>query len=75
MTTGAKARRSQLLSTYGIGGLFPSESTSFMITGLDDWNESRAPIVSEPRLARWGYARTGGGRSFAVMMLEVIKIL
>lgn len=52
MTTGAKARRSQLLSTYGIGGLFPSESTSFMITGLDDWNESRAPIVSEPRLAR-----------------------
>lgn len=52
MTTGATARRSQLLSTYGIGGLFPSETTSFMIVGLDDWKEDRAPVVSEPRLAR-----------------------
>ncbi|MGC5258215.1 DrmB family protein [Gordonia sp. DT218] len=48
----AKARRSQLLSTYGIGGLFPSETSSFMIAGLDYWNEDRAPAVSEPRLAR-----------------------
>jgi hypothetical protein len=52
VTTGAKARRSQLLSTYGIGGLFPSETTSFMIAGLDEWNEDRAIPVSEPRLAR-----------------------
>ncbi|MFH5211496.1 DrmB family protein [Antrihabitans sp. NCIMB 15449] len=52
MTTGAAARRSQLLSTYGIGGLFPSETTSFMIVGLDDWKEDRAPVISEPRLAR-----------------------
>lgn len=52
MTTGATARRSQLLSTYGIGGLFPSETTSFMIAGLDEWNEARAFPVSEPRLAR-----------------------
>lgn len=52
MTTGAKARRSQLLSTYGIGGLFPSETTSFMIAGLDEWKEDRANLVSEPRLAR-----------------------
>lgn len=52
MTTGAKARRSQLLSTYGIGGLFPSETTSFMIAGLDEWKEERAIPVSEPRLAR-----------------------
>ncbi|MCK0517654.1 DUF1998 domain-containing protein [Williamsia sp. DF01-3] len=47
-----KARRSQLLSTYGIGGLFPSETSSFMIVGLDEWKEDRAPVVSEPRLAR-----------------------
>ncbi|MAU84679.1 MAG: hypothetical protein CME34_23005 [Gordonia sp.] len=47
-----KARRTQLLSTYGIGGLFPSETSSFMIVGLDFWNEDRAPLVSEPRLAR-----------------------
>ncbi|MGU3292512.1 DrmB family protein [Williamsia sp. M5A3_1d] len=51
-TADAKARRSQLLSTYGIGGLFPSETSSFMIVGLDFWNEDRAPVVSEPRLAR-----------------------
>ena len=52
MTTEAKARRGQLLSTYGIGGLFPSETTSYMIVGMDEWNENRARPVSEPRLAR-----------------------
>ena len=48
----AKARRSQLLSTYGVGGLFPSETTSFMIAGLHEWDVERAEGVSEPRLAR-----------------------
>ncbi len=48
----AKARRSQLISTYGVGGLFPSESTSFMIAGLHEWNVDRAETVVEPRLAR-----------------------
>ncbi len=48
----AKARRSQLLSTYGVGGLFPSESTSFMIAGLHEWDVERAERVPEPRLAR-----------------------
>lgn len=48
----AKARRSQLLSTYGVGGLFPSESTSYMIAGLHEWNPDRADPISEPRLAR-----------------------
>lgn len=47
-----KARRSQLLSTYGVGGLFPAESTSFMIAGLHEWNVERAEHISEPRLAR-----------------------
>ena len=48
----AKARRSQLLSTYGVGGLFPSETTSFMIAGLHEWDVERAEHVAEPRLAR-----------------------
>ncbi|MBU8827090.1 DUF1998 domain-containing protein [Mycolicibacterium goodii] len=48
----AKARRSQLLSTYGVGGLFPAESTSFMIAGLHVWKTERAERISEPRLAR-----------------------
>jgi hypothetical protein len=48
----AKARRSQLISTYGIGGLFPSSTTSYMIAGLHEWKEDRAEPVSEPRLAR-----------------------
>ncbi|MGB3892786.1 MAG: DUF1998 domain-containing protein [Mycolicibacter sinensis] len=50
--SGPKARRSQLLSTYGVGGLFPSESTSFMIAGLHEWDEKKADEVIEPRLAR-----------------------
>jgi hypothetical protein len=45
-------RRSQLISTYGIGGLFPSENTSFMIAGLEHWDDKRADPASEPRLAR-----------------------
>ncbi len=48
----AKARRSQLLSTYGVGGLFPSETTSFMIAGLHEWDVDRAESDPEPRLAR-----------------------
>lgn len=47
-----KARRSQLLSTYGVGGLFPAESTSYMIAGLHEWNVDKAEHIAEPRLAR-----------------------
>ena len=45
-------RRAQLLSTYGIGGLFPSGNTSFMIMGLDDWATAPRDELNEPRLAR-----------------------
>lgn len=48
----AEARRTQLVSTYGIGSLFPAQDESFMILGLDDWSEKVCPEVSEPRLAR-----------------------
>ncbi|WP_150306587.1 DUF1998 domain-containing protein [Planctomonas psychrotolerans] len=47
-----KARQSQLVSTYGIGSLFPAGDQSFMICGLDDWYTSDSLRVEEPRLAR-----------------------
>lgn len=46
------ARQSQLVTTYGIGSLFPSGDQSFMICGLDEWDEKWSPAVEEPRLAR-----------------------
>lgn len=48
----AGARRSQLVTTYGVGALFPSMDESFMLCGIDEWFESRATEVPEPRLAR-----------------------
>ena len=47
----AKSRRSQLITTYGVGALFPAQSESFMIMGLEDWTAD-APEITEPRLAR-----------------------
>lgn len=48
----AKARRTQLLSTYGVGSLFPSETTSYMIAGIHEWKTREGDTISEPRLAR-----------------------
>lgn len=48
----AKARRTQLLSTYGVGALFPAETTSFMVAGLHLWNVDNTDTIVEPRLAR-----------------------
>lgn len=47
-----KARQSQLVTTYGVGSLFPAGDQSFMICGIDQWDESWSPVVEEPRLAR-----------------------
>jgi hypothetical protein len=47
-----KARQSQLVTTYGIGSLFPAGDQSFMIAGLDNWDEKWCVEVEEPRLAR-----------------------
>lgn len=63
-----KARQSQLVSTYGIGSLFPAGDQSFMICGLDDWYTSDNLRVEEPRLARslrvsGFYAPSAGRRS------------
>lgn len=48
----ATARRTQLVSTYGVGSLFPSMDESFMICGIDEWRVSEATEIPEPRLAR-----------------------
>lgn len=47
-----RARRAQLISTYGVGSLFPAENSSFLVAGLDHWDEDKLPDVPEPRLAR-----------------------
>ncbi|MFW6773198.1 DrmB family protein [Nocardioides sp. CPCC 205120] len=47
-----KARQSQLVTTYGVGSLFPAGDQSFMICGTDEWDERWSPPVEEPRLAR-----------------------
>ena len=49
--TKPKARQSQLVTTYGVGSLFPAGDQSFIICGLDEWDERYCPIIEEPRLA------------------------
>lgn len=46
------ARRSQLLSTYGVGSLFPSENASYLMVGLHLWDSDSLPVIGEPRLVR-----------------------
>lgn len=46
------ARRAQLVSTFGVGSLFPAENNSFMITSIDQWDRKRLQRVEEARLAR-----------------------
>jgi hypothetical protein len=46
------ARRAQLISTFGVGSLFPAENNSFMITSIDQWDTKHMRPVAEPRLAR-----------------------
>lgn len=48
----ARARQSQLVTTYGVGSLLPAADQSFMICGTDQWVEEFAQVVDEPRLAR-----------------------
>lgn len=47
-----KARQSQLVTTYGVGSLFPDADASYMIGGIDGWDTAYAQPVEEPRLAR-----------------------
>ena len=44
-------RRSQLITTYGVGALVALESESFVVKGIDWW-DVEGPDVHEPRLER-----------------------
>lgn len=49
-------RRSQMITTYGIGGLIAVDNESFIVSGIDhaheSWSLDEAPIIHEHRLAR-----------------------
>ncbi|MET9383438.1 DUF1998 domain-containing protein [Streptomyces sp. NPDC002928] len=49
-------RRSQMITTYGIGSLIAVDNESFIVSGIDDahrsWSHDEAPRVHEHRLAR-----------------------
>ncbi|OXM52482.1 DUF1998 domain-containing protein [Amycolatopsis alba] len=44
-------RRSQLVTTYGVGAMIAVENESFIVSGIDSWNIDDAPIINEGRLA------------------------
>ncbi|HZK04704.1 MAG TPA: DUF1998 domain-containing protein [Actinomycetaceae bacterium] len=44
-------RRSQLISTYGVGSILPSEAESFIVCGLEDWDSGRLTTIVHPDLA------------------------
>lgn len=49
-------RRSQMITTYGVGSLIAVDNESFVVSGLDDahrsWSLDEAPVIHEHRLAR-----------------------
>lgn len=47
-----RVRQSQLVSTFGVGSIIPSGDHSYLICGLDDWDERTCATIEEPRLAR-----------------------
>ncbi|MGQ0823745.1 MAG: DrmB family protein [Actinomycetota bacterium] len=49
--TKGEIRRSQLITTYGIGSIVAVEDESFMIAGIDRWDPA-PPNLHEPRLER-----------------------
>src|SRR5207302_8329028 len=46
----ASVRRTQLISTYGVGALVAAEEASYMVKGLNDWKVAPDPTLHEPRL-------------------------
>ena len=49
-------RRSQMITTYGVGGLIAVDNESFIVSGIDDadriWSAAEAPKIYEHKLAR-----------------------
>lgn len=52
MSREIRSRRSALVTTFGVGSLFPAENVSYVMVGLHEWDEQRLASISEPRLAR-----------------------
>ncbi|WP_284742852.1 DUF1998 domain-containing protein [Amycolatopsis sp. RTGN1] len=48
----SSVRRSQLVTTYGVGSLVAVDNESFIVSGLDSWDISEAPEIHERRLAQ-----------------------
>lgn len=48
----ARVRQSQLISTFGVGSIMPAGDKSYVVCGLDEWDERNCAPVEEPRLAR-----------------------
>src|SRR4051794_6399072 len=46
-----EVRRSQLVTTFGVGSIVPVEDESFMVAGIDRWSVG-ASNLHEPRLER-----------------------
>ncbi|MFG1621644.1 DrmB family protein [Kribbella sp. NPDC049227] len=44
-------RRSQLITTYGVGAMIAIDNESFIVGGLDSWDVTTAPEIFERRLA------------------------
>jgi hypothetical protein len=51
MTAIGEVRRSQLITTYGVGAMIAVEDASYMVMGLDRWNIN-GPNLHEPRLEK-----------------------
>jgi hypothetical protein len=49
--TKGSVRRSQVVTTYGVGAIVPVEDESFMVAGIDRWPADQ-PDLHEPRLER-----------------------
>lgn len=47
-----RIRQSQLVSTFGVGAIIPSGDHSYLICGIDEWDDRRCAPIEEPRLAR-----------------------
>src|SRR3990170_2850886 len=47
-----EVRRSQIVTTYGVGSIVPIGDQSFMIAGIDRWNVGHNEEIHEPRLER-----------------------
>src|SRR5260370_41780440 len=46
-----QVRRSQLITTYGVGSIMAVEDESFMVAGIDQW-DVLTPNMHEPRLEK-----------------------